>query len=114
MSRHEPSWIYILANQPRGAIYIGVTTDLVGRVGEHREGLTKGHTQRYKITQLVYFEEHGSIGDAVEREKRLKRWRRAWKTELIERFNPTWKDLWWELVEDPALDAARFGRDGLD
>jgi len=103
-----PFWVYILANRPRGAIYIGVTAELIARVGRHRAGEGSRHTSRYKITKLVYFEEHGSILEAIEREKRLKRWRRAWKTELIEGFNPTWRDLWYELVEDPMLDTLRF------
>jgi putative endonuclease len=108
MSRHEPSWVYILASEPRGAIYVGVTTDLVERIGKHRSGAIRGHTTRYKIRSLVWFEEHGSILEAIAREKRLKRWRRAWKTELIEAMNPTWRDLWFDIVEDPARDPLRF------
>jgi putative endonuclease len=108
VSWNEPSWVYILANQPRGAIYIGVTTNLVDRIGKHRSGAIKGHTERYNIKALVWFEQHGSIHAAISREKRLKRWRRAWKTELVEAMNPTWRDLWYEIVEDPALDPLRF------
>jgi putative endonuclease len=108
MFNAPPSWVYILANRPRGPLYVGVTADLVARVSQHRAGEGGRHSSRYRIIKLVYFEEHSSIVEAIRREKRLKRWRRAWKPDLIESFNPTWKDLWYELVEDPMLDTLRF------
>lgn len=108
MPGDQPSWVYILANKPRGAIYIGVTTDLVERIRKHRDGDTPGHATRYRINKLVYYEEFGSLREAIDREKKLKRWRRAWKTELIEQMNPTWRDLWYDLVEAPEDDPARF------
>jgi len=87
-----------MANRPRGAIYIGVTSDLVARVSAHRQGLVEGHTKRYRIRELVCHETFWRIEDAIAREKTLKRWRRAWKLELIESSNPTWRDLWYELI----------------
>ena len=90
-------WLYILANRRRGAIYVGVTSNLQKRVWQHREGEVPGYTSRYGITQLVYFEPHDDIEQAIAREKRLKRWRRAWKDELIEATNPEWHDLWDEI-----------------
>ncbi|MGB8634436.1 MAG: GIY-YIG nuclease family protein [Rhodanobacteraceae bacterium] len=86
--------VYILASKPRGTLYVGVTSDLIKRVREHREGLVAGFTKRYGIHRLVYFEQTDSITSAIEREKQLKRFRRAWKLELIESSNPDWEDLW--------------------
>jgi putative endonuclease len=108
MSGESSAWVYILASEPRGAIYVGVTSDLIARIGQHREGAIPGHTAKYRIKNLVWFEEHASIVEAIAREKRLKRWRRAWKTELIEAANPTWRDLWFDLVEEPGLDIGRI------
>jgi putative endonuclease len=89
---------YILASKPRGAIYIGVTNDLVRRAWEHRQGFVEGFTKRYWIKRLVYFEELTTAEAAIEREKRLKRWRRAWKDELIETRNPEWRDLYDDIA----------------
>jgi putative endonuclease len=80
--------VYILASKPNGTIYVGVTNDLVRRVQEHREGLVPGFTKRHSVKTLVYFEHHGDINTAIMREKRIKRWLRKWKLELIERDNP--------------------------
>ncbi len=99
MTRAKPFFVYVLANRPRGAIYAGVTNALVRRVSEHREKLRPGHTRTYDITQLVWFEPHDSIEAAIAREKQIKNWRRAWKDELIEAMNPTWRDLWFDLVD---------------
>jgi putative endonuclease len=88
-------WTYILASQPNGTLYIGVTNDLVRRVWQHREGLDPGSfTARYGVTRLVWFEEHPEPGAAIRREKNLKKWKRDWKLALIERSNPDWHDLW--------------------
>ena len=86
--------VYILASRLGGTLYIGVTNDLVRRIHEHREKLAKGFTQKYGVTRLVYFEGFGEIGAAIQREKQLKRWNRAWKVKLIEGQNPNWDDLY--------------------
>ena len=87
-------WVYILASKLGGTLYIGVTNDLVRRVYEHRMGLADGFTKKYGIHRLVYFEPHGDIESAIRREKRLKKWKRAWKIRLIEQANPNWDDLY--------------------
>jgi putative endonuclease len=91
-------WMYILASKPRGTLYVGMTNDLVRRVAEHRDGLVPGFTKTYNVKMLVYFEEHESVLDAIKREKRVKRWRRAWKIELIREKNPDWRDMFGEIV----------------
>ena len=90
--------VYILASKPRGSIYVGVTTDLVRRVWQHREGQADGFTKRYWIKRLVYFEEHATAESAIAREKRLKRWRRSWKDKLIESANREWRDLYDDIA----------------
>ncbi len=90
-------YVYIVASQKRGTLYIGVTSNLEQRIYEHREGRTKGFTSRYGCTRLVWYEEHFSIGTAIQREKLLKRWYRDWKIKLIEDFNPEWRDLYEEF-----------------
>jgi putative endonuclease len=87
-------WVYMLASQPRGTLYIGVTNDLVRRVGEHREGTASVFTRRYKVHRLVWYEEHGDITVAIQREKTLKHYVRDWKINLIERENLHWADLY--------------------
>jgi putative endonuclease len=91
-------FVYILASRPNGTLYIGVTNDLVRRAYEHREGLVDGFTKTHGVKTLVYFEPHDNIEQAIVREKRLKRWRRAWKIQLIERDNPYWRDLFDDLA----------------
>jgi putative endonuclease len=86
--------VYILASRRNGTLYIGVTSDLVKRVWEHRSDLVGGFTKKYGVHSLVYFELHGSMSEAIQRERRLKKWNRAWKIELIEKENPGWVDLW--------------------
>nr|WP_314260101.1 GIY-YIG nuclease family protein [uncultured Devosia sp.] len=90
--------VYIMANRRRGTLYIGVTSDLLSRVSEHRDGTIPGFTKRYGCKHLVWFGEFGDIRDAIDHEKRLKKWSRAWKDELIETENPNWRDLWWDLI----------------
>lgn len=85
--------VYILASARNGTLYVGVTNDLARRMAEHRSGAVPGFTRQYGITLLVHVEFHDSIASAREREVRLKRWRRAWKLELIEAGNPSWCDL---------------------
>ena len=86
-------WVYIMTNRRGGTLYIGVTSDLVKRTSQHRAGETQGFTRTYWLKQLVYFERHEDIVYAITREKVLKKWRRAWKVELIETENPDWRDL---------------------
>lgn len=86
-------YVYILASQPQGTLYIGVTNDLVRRVQEHRTDAVDGFTKKYGVHTLVYFETTNSIEAAIVREKHLKKWNRAWKIELIEKENPDWHDL---------------------
>ena len=101
-------YVYILASGFHGTLYVGVTNDLVRRVFEHRNGAIPGFTKKYAVHRLVYFETHTDIEEAILREKRIKRWLRAWKVELIERQNPRWQDLWPELADQPALDGSRL------
>jgi putative endonuclease len=91
-------FVYILANRPRGVLYIGVTNDLIRRLAEHKEKLVPGFTRTYGVIILVYYEEYSSILEARTREATLKRWRRAWKIELVDKFNPDWRDLSDELA----------------
>ena len=90
--------VYILASRKYGALYIGVTGDLVTRTHIHREDILDGHSKRYHTHNLVYFEGFGDPSLAIQREKQFKKWRREWKIELIERGNPEWLDLYPELL----------------
>ena len=90
--------VYILASKRNGTLYVGVTSDLVKRVYEHKHDLADGFTKEYKVHYLVYFELHQDMNAAITREKQIKKWNRAWKLELIEKSNPTWKDLYEEIV----------------
>ena len=92
------SYVYILASRSGGAIYVGVTKNLVRRVYEHKNGLVSGHTKRFCIDKLVYFEVYDSIYQAIQREKNMKHWPRAWKTRLIAQSNAEWHDLYEEIV----------------
>lgn len=83
-----------MASGQHGTLYIGVTSDLISRVAQHREGLTPGFTTRYGVKRLVWYEPWDSIVDAIQREKSLKKWKRQWKVELIEGSNPDWDDLY--------------------
>ncbi len=103
MHRDFAPAVYILASRRNGTLYAGVTSNLIARVHQHREGLVAGFTQDYGVKLLVWFEMHATMDTAVQREKRIKKWNRAWKLELIEAGNPDWRD----LAED-------FGFDPLD
>jgi putative endonuclease len=92
-------YVYILASQRNGTLYIGVTNDLVRRISEHKNGQIEGFTKKYKVNQLVHFEDTNDISAAIEREKQLKKWKRAWKLKLIEEENPEWRDLYSEISE---------------
>jgi putative endonuclease len=92
------AYVYILASGRYGTLYIGVTSDLIKRIWQHREGLGEGFTKRHQVKYLVWYEVHGDIMAAITREKQLKEWRRAWKLELIHEHNPLWRDLYLDLV----------------
>jgi putative endonuclease len=91
-------YVYMTASKPRGVIDTRMTSDLPGRIGEHRERSIDGFTKRYWVDRLVYFEPHDDVEVAQRREWLLKRWRRDWKIELIEKTNPTWRDLYPEAL----------------
>ncbi|WP_228538235.1 GIY-YIG nuclease family protein [Nocardia sp. XZ_19_385] len=84
----------MLASQRRGTLYVGVTSDLMSRIWQHKSDLLAGFTQQYQVHDLVWYEWHDSMESAIRREKRLKDWRRAWKIDLIEQQNPQWSDLY--------------------
>jgi putative endonuclease len=90
--------VYILASKKNGTLYIGVTSDVVKRVWEHKNEFVEGFTKRYRVHTLVWYEAHETMESAIAREKVLKNWKRAWKLELIEQSNPGWKDRYDEVV----------------
>jgi putative endonuclease len=94
MSTERCYWVYILASPIGGTLYIGVTNNLIRRVYEHRQGLVEGFTKQYGVHRLVHFEQFDDIERAILREKRLKKWNRMWKIQLIEENNPNWDDLY--------------------
>ena len=91
-------YVYILTNKTNRVLYIGITNNLVRRVWEHKEKLVPGFTAKYKVTKLVYYEVFNSPEEAIAREKQLKGWLRSKKIELINRFNPEWRDLYYEIA----------------
>ena len=97
-------FVYLMASDRNGTLYCGVTNDLVRRVFEHREGRAEGFTAKYGVSRLVWFERHSDINEAILREKRLKKWNRAWKLALIEKENREWRDLAVELGLDALTD----------
>jgi putative endonuclease len=90
--------VYILASQRNGTLYVGVTSDLARRIWQHRSNSVDGFVRKYDVYRLVFAEFHETMADAILREKRIKKWQRAWKLELIERLNPQWRDLYDELL----------------
>jgi putative endonuclease len=90
--------VYILASDRNGTLYVGVTSEIAQRIWVHRNDVVAGFTRRYGVHKLVYIEFHGTMPDAIVREKRIKKWRRKWKIDLIERANPQWRDLFDELL----------------
>jgi putative endonuclease len=90
--------VYILSSKRNGTLYVGVTSDLVKRIWEHKNNLVEGFTKRYGVHQLVWYEIHENMESAIQREKRLKEWKRAWKLQLIEGKNPDWHDLYQTLI----------------
>lgn len=91
-------YVYILASKRNGTLYTGVTRNLVKRVYEHKNDLVEGFTKQYQVHNLVYFETHEDINEAIKKEKQLKKWKRSWKLQLIEKDNPNWKDLYDEII----------------
>ncbi len=87
-------FVYLLASKRNGTLYVGVTSDLANRTWQHKNDLIEGFTKRYGVHLLAWFEEHNDISDAIDREKRIKGWNRAWKIKLIEKQNPQWLDLY--------------------
>jgi len=92
-------FVYILASKRNGTLYIGMTSNLLKRVDQHKNNLVEGFTAKYGVNRLVYYEQYHNANDAINREKRLKKWNRQWKLELIEKENPQWRDLFEELVD---------------
>jgi putative endonuclease len=90
-------YVYIMASQKNGTIYIGVSNDIVMRATNHRDGKGSVFTKRNRVQRLIYFEPYADVRDAIMCEKHLKKWNRAWKIELIEKANPEWRDLWFDL-----------------
>ena len=91
-------YVYILASKRNGTLYVGITSDLLKRVSEHKNKVVGGFTEKYNVTRLVYYECYDDPENAILREKRLKKWKRKWKLELIEKANPKWNDLYEELL----------------
>jgi len=102
--------VYLLASKPRGTLYTGVTSDLARRMSEHDQELIDGFTKRYGIKHLVYYEMHNTMLDAIQREKRLKRWNRVWKFRLIEQMNPEWTNLFDARTGEIAFGPAEVDR----
>ena len=91
-------YVYILASKRNGTLYIGITSNLIRRIYEHKEKIFKGFTLKYDVNKLVYYEQYQDVTIAIKREKRLKEWKRKWKLHLIEKNNPYWKDLYYEIL----------------
>ena len=98
MTRKKLPCVYLLASKRNGTLYVGVTSDLVKRVWEHKDDLVEGFTSKYSVHLLVYYEMHEDMLGAITREKQIKKWNRSWKLKLIERDNPKYKDLWAEVI----------------
>lgn len=90
--------VYILASKRNGTLYVGVTSDPIKRIWEHKQDAVAGFTRKYQVHDLVYFEQHENMSQAIQREKQIKKWNRAWKIELIEKHNPAWRDLWPDII----------------
>jgi putative endonuclease len=97
--RSKYYYVYILSSQRNGTLYIGVTNNLARRVWEHKHQLVKGFTNRYEVHHLVYFETHENAESAIVREKQIKKWNRLWKLHLIEEKNPSWRDLYRDILK---------------
>jgi len=100
-------YVYILASKRNGTLYIGVTSDIIKRVYEHKNGLIAGFTKKYNVHMLVFYEIHSDINQAIIREKQIKKWKRQWKLNLIEKSNPEWNDLYYNLIGDTGFPPSR-------
>lgn len=98
MKNEKTFYVYIMASRRYGTLYIGMTSDLIGRVWQHKNEIVKGFTSKYKVHQLVYYEVHKTAETAAARERRIKEWQRAWKIRRIEEMNPAWDDLYEDLT----------------
>ncbi len=94
----QPGYVYLMASQPNGTIYLGVTSNIAQRAYQHRRGLIEGFSKKHGCTLLVWYEQHDDIQDARVRECQMKSWKRAWKLRLVEELNPQWRDLFDELM----------------
>jgi putative endonuclease len=94
----KSSYVYILASGLNGTLYIGVTSNLIKRIWEHREGVVEGFSKQYGVKHLVWYEVHSEIVEAIRREKQIKKWNRRWKIELIQKDNPRWRDLYADIT----------------
>ena len=90
--------VYLLANQRNGTLYTGVTSNLVQRIWQHKEGLVKGFSREYGVKNLAWYELHDTMESAIRKEKAIKNWRRSWKLNLIESSNPEWRDLYYDII----------------
>ena len=97
--REKYYYVYILASKPYGTLYTGVSSNLLGRTWQHKNDLVESYTKRYRVHRLVWYEQTESIESAINREKQIKKWRRRWKLDLIEKMNPDWKDLYGEITK---------------
>jgi putative endonuclease len=98
MTGEAYAYVYLLASRKDGTLYVGVRSDLVARIYSHKQGMVGGFTKHYQVDRLVYFEGFAEIGEAIRREKQIKKWNRAWKIRLIEEKNPDWCDLYPEIA----------------
>jgi putative endonuclease len=95
----EAAYVYIVTNRPYGTLYVGVTSDLIKRIWQHKQELVEGFTKQHHLHMLVWYEQHESMIEAISREKRIKRWRRGLKVNLIQARNPTWGDLYEQIAQ---------------
>ena len=100
-------YVYMLASQQNGTLYTGMTSDLVKRVWQHRNGVVEGFTKRYGVKRLVFYEIHQSAESAITREKQIKKWRRKWKLRIIEKDNPYWEDLYDKIIKNSGFPPLR-------
>jgi putative endonuclease len=92
------AYVYILASRPNGTLYVGVTTDLIRRIGQHKQGVADGFTKKHGVKTLVHLDVFDDVESAIVREKQMKEWKRAWKVELIQKSNPDWRDLYDDIA----------------
>ncbi len=106
----KPGFVYILASRRNGTLYVGATSDLVSRITQHKKGAIPGFTRKYDVKRLVWYEAHEDIGEAIIRERRIKNWKRKWKLELIEKENPNWRDLFFDIGGGQEVSGSPFSR----